>query len=427
MDSQGPNEPAQRRFGRRPILKGGLVAAAAAVAAPSAVFGETARAAPAGRAAPVRGDRALPVPPVIRSRDDLIAKGARVPLLQAGASALPITLDGVTYEMAQDMAWLDAEHFAVGRWDGSMSIFEYGAAPFGGPLIREAVNSPSFAGVQMVAALPGNAIATTNDDASIALWRSPSGTWKDLALVGTLPFDAALGVATSGRGLVVGDRSFLVVGHTSGFASLWRYHPATRNLVFRRAVDLRNPVPVNPWGLHDIRGVDVVVGTDGVPRAVTGSEDGYVSILDVPSGAILSQTVFNPSAQRGINSVSVAGESLLVANCSVGSADHNLWYFSIDRQTWAVTLRDQANLLIDTQRPQAFNFETVWGSYGGNQCWFASTEEGALWMGTAGPGLSTLGYQEVTSPLGSTLAYKDGPGRLAMVAYDLYQYSTAAP
>ena len=30
----------------------------------------------------------------------------------------------------------------------------------------------------------------------------------------------------------------------------------------------------------------------------------------------MSRTVYNPSAQRGINSISVRGQDLLVANCS---------------------------------------------------------------------------------------------------------------
>jgi hypothetical protein len=42
---------------------------------------------------------------------------------------LPIVASGTTYAMAQELAWLDATHFAVGRWDGSMSIFKFTSAP----------------------------------------------------------------------------------------------------------------------------------------------------------------------------------------------------------------------------------------------------------------------------------------------------------
>jgi hypothetical protein len=122
----------------------------------------------------------------------------------------------------------------------------------------------------------------------------------------------------------------------------------------------------------------------------------------------------------------VRDDRLLVANCSVGPSDYNLWYYSIDRSHWSITLIDKANLKVDQSRPQVFNFDTVWGDYSGWRCWFASTEEGTLWMGTADTSLHVFGYEQLTSPLGSALAYTSGPGRLVMVAYDLYQFSTGA-
>lgn len=423
-------DPRRNMLGRRTFLAGGLGAlAAAALPTPAgATTGARARAGARTGTATTLRPGTLPLPPVIRSRQELAARGiAPAPSSTAfQASTLPITPDGTTFQMAQDTAWVDDHHFAVGRWDGSMSIFEYGAAPFGGPLIHEAVTSPAFAGVRMVAPLPGNALASANDDASIVLWWSPSGGWTDLTDVRVYGYDPALGAATSGLWVQGGAPSTLVVGHAAGFASIWKYNPAERKLALRRTVDLRNPTPVNPWGLHDIHGLDVVADSPSAAVVVTGSEDGYVNLVEVPSGTILSQTVFNPDAERGINSVSVRGHALLVANCSVGTDDDNLWYYEIDPQTWAVTLLDQANLIIDTDRVQVFNFHTLWGEYSDGPCWFASTEEGALWMGTAAAGLDVFGYQEVTSPLGSSLAYRGGPGRLTMVAYDLYQYRTGA-
>jgi hypothetical protein len=414
-------------FGRRSFLAGGLGALTTIALPGSAMAAGSALATPAAaRLAPRGGIDTLPVPPVIRSLRELESRGVVAPL-SASTSALPITSDGITFQMAQDSAWLDADHFAIGRWDGSMSVFEYGAAMFGGPLIHQAVSSPAFAGVRMVAALPGGAIATSNDNQSIVLWASPSGQWTDLDTVKVYSYDPALGAAVGALWVHSGAPSTLAVGHTSGFLSIWTYRPQVRRLSLQRTVDLRNPDPVNPWGLHDLYGVAAVATSQSSAVLATGGEDGYVSIVEVPSGTIRSQTVFNPDAERGINDVSVQAGELLVANCSVGSDDHNLWYFSIDPQTWGITLLDKANLIIDTDRIQAFNFHTVWGEYSGGRCWFASTEEGALWMGTVtGGALDVFGFQHVTSPLGSTLAYRGDPGRLAMVAYDLYQYSTGA-
>ncbi|MBF8188323.1 WD40 repeat domain-containing protein [Nonomuraea sp. K274] len=359
------------------------------------------------------------VPPALRSRLELAGRGVRFPPNATPATALPITANGTTYQMAQTLAWLDDDHFAVGRWDGSMTVFGFTESGTAGPLITEAVNSPAFQGVRMLSPLGERSIVTSNDNSSFALWTSPSGSWKDLRLVGTYAYDEALTVVTGG----IAVAGHLVLGHSTGHLSVWRASErhAPRLL---RTIDVRNPAPVNPWDLHDIYSVEVLAGSRDSALVVTGSEDGYVCVLEVPSGRVLSRTVFNPSAQRGINHVSVRGDAVLVANCSVGPSDHNLWYYSVDRSNGQVTLRDKVNLIVDTRRPQAFNFSTIWGSYAQGPCWFASTEEGALWMGTAGAKLEVIGYQEVTSPLGSALGWRDDPGRLAMVAHDLYEFVT---
>ncbi|GHH65299.1 hypothetical protein GCM10017673_09150 [Streptosporangium violaceochromogenes] len=422
MNSSGNGRNGHMR--RRSILKGGLAVAGAAsgIAVPDAVGAPPAFAGPEGNPATAAVPR--PTPPVVRSREDLTRKGVRFPEPPLAATALPITPNGTTYEMAQTLSWLDSEHFAVGRWDGSMTIFRFTASDVAGPLISEAVNSPAFQGVRMLTPLGNRAIVTSNDEGSIVLWVSPTGRWSDLRPARTHAYDRALGVATGGRGVSAGSPGSLVVGHSTGHLSVWTYHPGRQRLTFLRSVDIRNPAPVNPWGLHDVYSVETATDSATLARVVTGSEDGYVCVVEIPSGRILSQTVFNPRAQRGINHLSVRGDSLLVANCSVGPDDHNLWYYAIDTTSWQITLRDRANLIVDPHRPQAFNFSTIWGAYSGGPCWFASTEEGALWMGTAGTGLDVIGYRAVTSPLGSALGWNDSPGRLVMVAYDLYEFTT---
>jgi hypothetical protein len=381
-------------------------------------------AAAAGAALPAASRKPVPsagqpVPKVLRSLRALEKSGAaRVDL----ATALPITQRGTTYEMAQEVRWLDAEHFAVGRWDGSMSVFTFETAPYQGPIISEAVNDPAMQGVQMITPLPRASIATSNDYSSLALWHARGGDWTKLVLRSTYAYDPALGTARSGA-WVAGSGQRLVVGHSNGFLSVWRYDASTLSLTFERSVDVKNSQPTNPWDDHTIEDVVVADASQGVVAA--GSEDGYVTMLDLPSGTILSQTVFNPQAQRGINALTVSGNRLIVANCSVGPSDYNTWYFSIDKSNWSITLLDQKNLIIDTGRPQVFNFDIVWGTYSGGRCWFASTEEGALWMGTAdSDSLDPIGYQQLTAPLGSALAYQGG--ELVMVAYDLYQFTTTA-
>ena len=188
---------------------------------------------------------------MLRSREHLAAQG--ISFLSAGTmapTALPITADGVTYTMAQETTWIDTQHFAVGRWDGSLSIFASNASPTAGPVISKAVNTPAFEGVQMITWLAPGVFASSNDESSIIVWSSPSGNWTDLQVMATLPFDRSLGVANSGESVVLGAELYLAVGHANGFISLWSGNTDASALQFLKSVDVRNPNPTNPWGLH---------------------------------------------------------------------------------------------------------------------------------------------------------------------------------
>lgn len=359
------------------------------------------------------------LPKALRSRQALTA---------TTQAALPITQHGTTFNLAQVVRWLDSEHFAVGRWDGTMSIFSFQTAPFVGPLVTTAVNTPSSQGVQMITRLPSGCLATSNDFGSMLLWAKESSGWNTLRLKSAVAYDSALGVATSGAWFDTGSpTSTLVVGHDSGFISIWSFHASRRTLTLQRTVDLRNPNPVNPFGSHVMYGMCPLATSGSSAVVVCGSDDGFVSLVRVPAGTVLSQTVFNPSAQRGINSVSARGNRLLVANCSVGADDDNLWYFAINPSTWALTLLDSMNLIIDPAEIQSFNFDTIWGQYSGGPCWFAGTEEGALWMGTAGGTLQLIGNQPLADgAIGAALDFTTGPGRLVAVIHDLNQFSTGS-
>jgi WD40 repeat protein len=367
-----------------------------------------------------------PIPPVIRSREHLAAQGVSfVPPGNVEPSALPITADGVTYIMAQEATWIDTQHFAVGRWDGSLSIFSFNASPTTGPIITKAVNTPALEGVQMITWLAPGAFASSNDESSIIVWSSPSGTWTDLYARATLQYDSSLGVANSGDAVVLGNILYLGIGHANGFVSIWSGNTDGTGLQFVTALDLRNPHPTNPWGLHNIRGISTIFWNDSTGYIVTGSEDGYICVLRLPDGAIMSQTVYNPGAQRGINSVATFGQNLLIANCAVGSADKNLWYYWIDGNDFSVTLKDSTNLRVNPSAPQVFNFCAIWGLFNNQVGFFSSTEEGALWAGTVNPNqtLSVIGYQTVFGALGSALAFNVN-GNLVVINYNLFEFTT---
>jgi WD40 repeat protein len=365
------------------------------------------------------------VPPVIRSREHLEAQG--VSFLAAGAvspAALPITADGVTYTMAQETAWIDMQHFAVGRWDGSLSIFAFNDSPTAGPIISKAVNTPAFEGVQMITWLAPGVFASSNDETSIIIWSTASKNWTDLQAIATLQYNPSLGVANSADSMPIGPRLYLAVVHANGFISLWSGNLDGSGLQLYKTVDVRNPNPTNPWNLHNIRGISMMFGLNSFAYFVSGSEDGYICVLRLPDGAIMSQTVYNPGAQRGINSVATFGQNLLIANCAVGPTDRNLWYYWVDSSNFRVALKDSTNLRVNPSAPQVFNFCTAWGIFNNQVGFFSSTEESALWVGTVSPSqrLSVLGYQTVFGSLGSALAF-NGNGHLVVINYNLYEFA----
>jgi hypothetical protein len=342
----------------------------------------------------------------------------------AGATSIPLQAAGTTYTMAQEAAFIDELHYAVGRWDGSLSIFAFTDSPTQGPVIAKAVNSPAQEGLQMIVPLAtASAFASSNDEQSFLIWNSPTGSWTDVSVAATLGFDASLGVANSGATLQSDGASSLVIGHANGFVSIWRQGTGIADWTCAAVTDVRAANPVNPWDLHNVRGVAKLALGDGQGYVVTGSEDGNLTVVRVSDGIIMSATVYNPAAQRGINSLAVAGSTLLVANCAVGAADSNLWCYVINPTDWSITLTDKAILRIDPNAPQVFNFDVVFAELDCGPTWFfCSTEEGALWMGQveAGSDLSINGYQKVGAALGSAVCTSGI--RVAVTAYDLHEY-----
>lgn len=282
----------------------------------------------------------------------------------------------------------------------------------------------------MITHIPPRMIVTSNNDASLSVWITSSDDWSDLKLENIKTYGSSLDVATNGVWFpseTDNASSTLVVGHNSGFISLWSVDHHHKDIHFIKKIDLRNPKPVNPFNSHAMYGMGILKENGPDASVLCGSDDGYISIVNIHSGNILSQTVFNPDAQRGINSVSVSGNKLLVANCSVGINDKNLWYYKIDCETNKIVYQDSMNLLVDQNRIQSFNFDVVWGEYSGGLCWFAGTEEGILWMGSANTKLDLVGSEALSeSSIGAALAFTNKPGRLATAIHNIDQFSTGS-
>lgn len=70
-----------------------------------------------------------------------------------------------------------------------------------------------------------------------------------------MEYDPVFGVANSGDSLVVDSQLYFAAGHANGIVSLWRRETDSPTFRFLKAIDVKNPKPANPWGIHNIRGI----------------------------------------------------------------------------------------------------------------------------------------------------------------------------
>ena len=149
---------------------------------------------------------------------------------------------------------------------------------------------------------------------SLALWTQTEGGF---ALRSIVEFPSQLGAVTSGALVSVGTQKVLLIGHESGFVSLWQ---KTRwSLAWLGQTDVRSPSPVpSPYALRHIRAV--VPWKDSL--VLVGSEDGDVTQLRLRlvahgvDAVVIHRARHSPTAQRGINGMALLGDLLAVTSCT---------------------------------------------------------------------------------------------------------------
>lgn len=112
---------------------------------------------------------------------------------------------------------------------------------------------------------------------------------------------------------------------------------------------------------------------------ITASEDGNLSIVDYLNNQLLHQQKYNENAKRGINDIAIAGNFLLLSNCSVGPYDKNLWLYKVKNNTF--TYLDSINLVADKSKSQVFSFSVGLITGEQNDYFMCSTGESLLWYG----------------------------------------------
>ena len=330
--------------------------------------------------------------PLLRSLSDL----------QAGsdsATTLPITSEADLYLTAQEVRWIGQGLFAVGRWDGSVTLYRYEPRRTPPLRIKGVLAEQDSGGVRMIASFGDGRCASSNGAGCVNVWHVDDPTSTLIHLT----YEGSLQSATAGYYLTGDTADYLVVGHDSGFLTTWSVNADGINRI--QVMDLRSPKTANPWGLQTIYGIAAAPGGANV---VTAADNGDLCVIDPVAGMLLSRTRYDQNAQRGLNDVSTLGKYVATVNCAVGSTQPNLWLFQAQAD-FSLELLDSKILRNDSSLPQVFAFCVRLCQDAEGPVWFVATEEGLLWSGRiVEDQLTILGNQVVASHYGAALAVEDG-------------------
>ena len=347
---------------------------------------------------------------------------------ESGREGPVLARSGPTSALAQQVRWLDGDHFAAARWDGTLAFFRRPLSDAEhAPVLTAVFPSESRKGLEMLAARDSRWLVTSNDERSLTFWQRPWDSFDGRAVSSrTFGYDPAYGVANSGAFLSVEGREYLVTGHAHGWVLVWAVDLSAQGLALLEAVDVRSPDRIDsPFEAWNVRAV--VPWRDGL--VVTGSEDGDICVLRLPDGEVLLRRRYNPAARRGINDLALHGDYLVAVSCSVGERDKNTWLYRLDLE--GLETLDAVDLKNDGTRDQAFAFDAVFATLGGKPHVFVSTQEGLLWSLAleSGRKLRVLGFEELGfAPgaeigVGSALDYHPGSGRLVAAGLLIFLFA----
>lgn len=321
---------------------------------------------------------------------------------------------GTTFNRAQTVCWISEQQFAVGRWDGTLSIFRRKQADDeSGPVIVHALRTPGAKGIQLVHRVTENQLLTSHDDKALLLWT----LCDDAPSFEVCEYDRAFGTAVSAITIRHQETTYVAAGHENGYVTIWR--PASTGLSFCRAINLRSSDPISwQWQSWHIRGLAAT--SNG--RLVTASEDGDLCLVSVADGEILFRKRYSPTATRGINDIAVVDDCLAVVNCSIGDTDRNLWLYRISNDT--IIPQASTNLQLERDRDQVFCFSVELLRFAGNIHFLASTEEGLLWHGIVGDeSVSARRHVRIADRGGAALAVQQDQAIVVAVAHRIHTFT----
>jgi WD40 repeat protein len=338
----------------------------------------------------------------------------------AYGQSTPLPEPKTTYARAQVAEWITNNTFAVARWDGTVTVFRppAGATEFG-PVLTQALTTPANRPVEMIGFLSNGMFVTSNGSSSLAVWTQRKGRYQ---LKQLLTYPMTIGTANSATVAVREDGARVFIsGHENGHVLIWGIQQDKLRLI--RTVDAKSPNPIpSEFPLKNIRGL--ASWRNGY--VVTGSEDGDLTLLRLHDGAIVVRLRYNSTAQRGINAISVRGDYLLLANCSVGVQDRNLWLYRIKND--AIEPLDSVNLIAKEGLPQVFDFDADLFADPSAPQFLASTEEGLLWHGrVSNDKLVVADNTSIACAGGAAIDIEPQSGLVAVAAFDVMLFTAPAP
>jgi hypothetical protein len=308
--------------------------------------------------------------------------------------------------LAQATVWLDEEKLAVGRFDGTITIFSYNETP----LISQALVSPSKQAITMVEKIDDSTFISSNGASSIALWEQG---FEGYFLKETYAFQEYFGSVDSAKFLKIGNKEILLTGHSEGHFLFWEF--SNGQLSISSSMDLKSTHRVDsPYALWNIR--SIALWQDQF--VITASEDGDLCMIDILKGTIIYRQKYNKNAKRGINHISVFKDYLLLANCPVGALDKNLWLYHIEKDCF--TYLDSKKLIKSKDLEQVYSFDVALIPHENATYFLCSTQEGLLWLGEIkNRSLHLLNSTKVSPQGGALLAAHPSKNSIAAVSYDM--------
>ena len=290
------------------------------------------------------------------------------------SKVLSADVTGLTYGTAQMVRWLDSEYFIVGRWDGTITLFDASVDNEASPQLMSAFVTKDGEGVRLLLPKDVNTFLSSGNDRSLMVWRKDASKQFLSSLV---EYPAVHGFAVSGLFVTLEGIDYLITGHEKGDLLIWSVS-SDMKFTLLRSIDLRMKEPIDyehaDEPLRHIRGLSM--WKDGI--VIAGGEDGGLHQVQLPEGLILAQRLFNSEARLGINDLTVHGDMVLSVNCALDQHDKNLWLYGLKHG--AFEYQDSINLLEDKNRKRIFAFDVVTYTDEKEPLALVTSKEGLLWQ-----------------------------------------------